>query len=76
MAFIIKNPHKHVVHVGAVTLTPGEQLTCQTLNDAINDAADRGDITVTDATETPAELKSDAEALKPFKVGDPAIDGN
>ena len=75
MSFIIKNVRPHKILVGHTTLNPHEQLTCQALNDAINDAADRGDITVTDATLTPAELKSDAAAFKPLKTGDKAIDG-
>lgn len=63
MTFIIKNPHDYEVSVGQVKLNPGEQLTCQVMTADIEAARDRGDITVTDATETPTELKSDAEAF-------------
>ena len=75
MTFIIKNVRNYTVKVGNVTLFKGQELTGHTLTDAINDAADRGDISITDATETSAELKSDADAFEPFKTGDPAIDG-
>ncbi len=61
--FVIKNVRPHDIKVGLATLIPNEQIRCEILNDAINDAADRGDITVTDATPTQAELKSDADAI-------------
>ncbi len=64
LTFIIKNIRKTSVPVGTVLLQPGEQLEAEVLNDAINDAADRGDISVTDATETPAERKADADAIE------------
>ena len=75
MSFIIKNVRDHKILVGDTVLNPGEQLTGQVLTDAINDAADRGDITVHDASVSVSELKSDSDAFKPFHTGDKAIDG-
>jgi hypothetical protein len=74
--FILKNPHPHAVKVGLTDVDPGQQLTADHLTDDINAALDRGDIVISgDGEPTAAERKADAAALKPFKVGDPAIDG-
>jgi hypothetical protein len=76
MTFIIKNPHDHAVKVGLTTVEPRQQLTMQHLTNDINDALDKGDIIISGSGDpTLEELKADAEALKPFKTGDPAIDG-
>ena len=69
MSFIIKNVHDHPLTVGGVTFNAKQQLTFHTLEPAINDALDRGDLTLT--LETPGEHID----LKPFHSGDKAIDG-
>ena len=69
MSFIIKNAHDHPLTIGGVTFNPKQQLTFHTLEPAINDALDRGDLTLT--LETPGEHID----LKPFHSGDKAIDG-
>lgn len=74
--FILHNPHKHPVKVGEVTVNPDQRLDIQHVTPEIEAARERGDITLTDATLTAAERHADVEAFKPFKVGDPAIDGD
>lgn len=73
--FVLHNPHKHSVMVGAVTVEPDQHLDIVHVTPEIEAARERGDITLTDATPTAAELHADVEAFKPFKIGDPAIDG-
>lgn len=72
---VIKNVRDHDVTVDGVAISPGEQLEVNVLSSEMNDALDRGDL-VLGGDATAEERKADAEALKPFKVGDPAIDGN
>lgn len=61
---VIRNKHDHPVKVGHVTLNPHQQLAAPNdLSNEINDALDRGDIELIDATLTPAELKADADAI-------------
>jgi len=69
MSFIIKNVHDHEFTVGGVTFNAKQQLTFHTLEPAINDALDRGDLTLT--LETPGEHID----IKPLHTGDKAIDG-
>ncbi len=61
MAFIIKNVSNHVIIVDRVPIDPGEQLTFNTLSTAVNNALDRGDLTLT--LEDPGEHID----LKPFE---------
>ncbi len=69
MAFIIKNVRAHAVVVDGVSIAPGKQYTFHTTSPAVNDALDRGDLTLT--MEDPGEHID----LKPFHSGDKAIDG-
>jgi hypothetical protein len=72
---VIKNVRAHVVTVDGVKIDPGQQLKIQTITGPINAALDAGDLHLYDGDETAAERKADVAALKPFKTGDPAIDG-
>lgn len=58
-----------------VVIEPGEQLDVAVLTTRMQDAADAGALQIRDATETPEERRADVEAIQPFHVGDPAIDG-
>ena len=69
MAFIIKNVRSHAVVVDGVSIAPGKQYTFHTLSTDVNNALDRGDLTLT--LEDPGEHID----LKPFHTGDKAIDG-
>ncbi len=69
MAFIIKNVRSHAVVVDGVSINPGQQLTFHTTSPDVNNALDRGDLTLT--LEDPGEHID----LKPFHSGDKAIDG-
>ncbi len=73
--FVIKNVRAHAVMVGGVSINPGQQLTIHTITGPINAALDAGDLKLSDGDETIAERRANIAALKPFKVGDPAIDG-
>ncbi len=68
MSFIVKNVRDHAVAIGETIFAPGEQLTFQNLPPELGDALDRGDLTVTNEVRTHIDLK-------PFHVGDTAIDG-
>jgi hypothetical protein len=72
---IIKNVRDHVITVDGVKIDPGQQLSIQTITGPINAALDAGDLHLYDGDETRAERHANAEAIKPFKTGDPAIDG-
>ncbi len=69
MAFIIKNVRTHAVVVDGVSIAPGKQYTFHTLSTDVNNALDRGDLTLT--LEDPGAHID----LKPFRIGDKAIDG-
>lgn len=74
--YVIKNISDHAVPLdNGVVIAPNEQLSVQTVTGPMNAALDRGELHLADGDPTPAELKSDADAIKPFKTGDPAIDG-
>lgn len=72
--YIIKNTTHEPLRVGSTTLSAGQQLTVHILTPEILEAQDRG-LSVREVTLTHAERHADVLALKPFKVGDPAIDG-
>lgn len=73
--YVIKNVRDHVVHVQGVAINPGQQLTIQTISGEVNAALDRGDLHLANGDPTPEERHADVKALKPFRVGDLAIDG-
>ncbi len=69
MSFIIKNVRDHAVVVDGVSINPKQQLTFHTLSAGVNDALDRGDLTLT------MEDPGDHIDLQFPHSGDPAIDG-
>ena len=69
MAFIIKNVRDHIVMIKGVPINPGQQLTFHTIEPAVADALDRGDLTLT------MEDPGDHIDLKLPHTGDKAIDG-
>lgn len=73
--YVIKNVRAHAVTVDGVVIDPGQQLSIQTITGPINAALDAGDLHLASGDATREERHADVEALKPFKVGDPAIDG-
>lgn len=73
--YVIKNVRDHAIVVDGVIISPGEQLSIQNLTGPINAALDAGDLHLADGDETREERHADAEAFKPFKTGDKAIDG-
>ena len=75
MAYVIKNVRAYTVMVDGVSINPGEQLTIQTLTGPISAALDAGDLHLSFGDETREERHANAGAFKPFKSGDPAIDG-
>lgn len=75
MRYVIKNTTDKPLPVGPITMDPGQQLDANILTPEIIAARDAGGLSITDATLTPAERRADVEAIKPFKSGDPAIDG-
>jgi hypothetical protein len=74
--YVIKNIRNHTLGVDGVIINPGEQLTIQTITDPIAKAIEAGDLRIQSGDETREERHANVEALKPFKVGDPAIDGD
>ncbi len=73
--FIIKNVSANPLPIDGVSIEPNEQLSVSTLSPDMIAARESGHLQINDATETLEERKADVLALKPFKVGDPAIDG-
>lgn len=73
--YVIKNVRNYAVTVDGVSIDPGQQLAIQTITGPINAALDAGDLHLFNGDPTREELHQDAMAIKPFKVGDPAIDG-
>lgn len=73
--YVIKNVRDHSITVDGVSIDPGEQLSVQTITGPINAALDAGDLHLFSGDPTREERHEDAMAIKPFKVGDPAIDG-
>ncbi len=75
MSYIIKNVRDHDIVVDGVTITKGQQLKIENITGPINAALDAGDLHLAFGDETREERHADIEAFKPFKTGDPAIDG-
>lgn len=73
--YVIKNVRSHTVPVDGVSIDAGEQLTIHTISPQMQAAIDRGDLMLRSGDETREERRANVEAIKPFKVGDPAIDG-
>jgi len=73
--FVITNVSSEPLPIDGVMIEPGEQLSVQFLSTDMVAARDAGKLQVNDAATTLEERKADVAALKPFKVGDPAIDG-
>ncbi len=74
--FVIKNITKGRLLIDGVVLEPAEQLKVASLSPDMIAARDSGKLQVRSGEETLEERKADVAALKPFKVGDPAIDGD
>ena len=74
MSLVIKNTTKqpHWLDNG-VTIEPGEQISIVQLTPRMNDLLDQGVLSL--GQPTPEDLKADVAAIKPFRTGDPAIDG-
>ncbi len=73
--YIIKNVSGAVLPIDGVDLAPDEQLSIHTLSPAMIAAREAGDLQFGTDDTTLEERKADVAAIKPFKVGDPAIDG-
>jgi hypothetical protein len=73
--YVIKNLTGYPLPIDGVQIDPGEQLSVHMLTTDMIAARDAGKLQVKDAATTLEERKADVVALKPFKVGDPAIDG-
>ncbi len=77
MTYVITNMTKEAFPIDGVMIDPGEQLRIFTgLSPDMIAARDAGKLRVLSGDETLEERKADVAALKPFKVGDPAIDGD
>lgn len=72
---VIKNVRNRAITVDGVVISPGEQLSIQALTGPINQALDAGDLHLSSGDESREERHANAEVFKPFKTGDPAIDG-
>ncbi len=75
MTYVIKNIRSHAITVDGVSIDPGQQLTVHTITGPINAALDAGDLHLESGDPTREERHADVLAFKPFKTGDPAIDG-
>lgn len=74
--YVIKNIGEQPLPIDGVSIEPNEQLSITTLSPDMLAARDAGKLQIRDATETLEERKANVAAFKPFKVGDPAIDGD
>ncbi|QOZ25269.1 hypothetical protein [Bradyrhizobium sp. CCBAU 51753] len=72
--FVIKNVTTMPLPIDGVSVEPGEQLSVTTLSTDMVAAREAGKLQVKDAATTLEERKADVDGVKPFKVGDPAID--
>ncbi len=75
MTLIMKNIRETSIFVDEVEITPGQQLICTNITPEIRKHLDNGDLRLSSDAPTRAERRADVQAIKPFKVGDPAIDG-
>ena len=75
MAYIIKNISGSILSIDGVDLDIGEQLKVGTLSPAMIDARSAKQLQIKTDETTLEERKADVAAIKPFKTGDPAIDG-
>lgn len=73
--YVIKNITDESLPIDGVDIEPGRQFDARVLTADMIAARDAGKLQVKDATPTLAERKADTAAFKPFKSGDPAIDG-
>ena len=73
--FIITNMSQSPLMIDGVSISPRQQLRVVNLSDEMVAARNAGSLRVLSAETTLAERKADTAAFKPFKTGDPAIDG-
>jgi hypothetical protein len=71
----MKSTRESPIEVGDVTINPTDRLDIVVVTPEIQAAIERRVVVLTDATLTEAEHRADLEAIKPFRTGDPAIDG-
>lgn len=73
--FVITNIGHEPLPIDGVSLDPHQQLSASRLSPDMLAARNAGKLRVVSGDTTLAERKADVAAIKPFKVGDPAIDG-
>jgi hypothetical protein len=73
--FVITNIAQVPLTIDGVSIDPGEQLSVVNLSPGMVAARNAGALRVLSGDTTLAERKADTAALKPFKTGDLAIDG-
>lgn len=73
--FVITNLTKSPLTIDGVSINPAQQIRVVNLSAEMVAARNAGSLRVLSAETTLAERKADTAAFKPFKVGDPAIDG-
>ncbi len=73
--FIITNMTEAPLLIDGVSIDPGQQLSVVNLSPEMVAAKAAGTLRVLSADTTLAERKADTAAFKPFRTGDPAIDG-
>ena len=73
--WIITNVSSAPLPIDGVSIEPHEQLSVSNLSPDMIAARDAGRLRILSGDETLAERKADAEAFKPFRTGDPDIDG-
>jgi hypothetical protein len=73
--FVITNISKEALKVDEVTFKPNQQLRVGSLSADMLKAKKAGTLRILSGDETPAERRANVAAIKPFHVGDSAIDG-
>lgn len=74
-SFVITNISDDPLPIDSVWIEPKEQLSVSHLSPDMLAAQAAHKLRILSADTTLAERKADTAAIKPFKVGDPAIDG-
>lgn len=73
--FVITNVSDAPLPIDGVLIDPNEQLSVVNLSPDMVAAREAGKLRILSGDETLEERKANTEAFKPFKTGDPAIDG-